>query len=58
MIFKGPRMVVFEFIENDKIIFSLAWNSMLTDYWKVRVYRKCGLFLSQKVDGKIIFTDY
>ena len=58
MIFKGPRMVAFEFIENDKIIFSLAWNSMLTDYWKVLVYRKCGLFLSQKVDGKIIFTDY
>ena len=58
MIFEGPRMVIFEFIENDKTIFSLAWNSMLTHYWKVLVYRKCGLFLSKKVGGRIIFTDY
>ena len=75
------------------MIFSLAWNTMFTDYqvvlvlnlsementvffepnsrWKYDIYRllksscfelfgdgKYGLFFSQKVDGKMIFTDY
>ena len=79
--------------KNDKMIFSLVWNAMLTDYWKVLVLNfpemeytvffepkswwkddiywlqessyfvlsgdgKYGLFLTQKVNGKMIFTDY
>ena len=48
--------------KNDKMIFSLAWNTMFGGYWKV-----LGLnffvdgntfFLSLKVDENIIFTDY
>ena len=74
------------------MIFSVAWNTMFSDYWKGSVLNfsemeirsflakklmerwylmitgkflfwtfrrlKYGLFWSQKVDGKIIFTDY
>ena len=77
--------------KNDKIILSLAWNTMFTDYWKVLVLKflemengiffepkswweddiywllksscfeffrdeKYGLFLSQNVNGKMIYT--
>ena len=44
------------------MIFSLAWNIMFTDNQKVVVLNvleiKNMLFLSQKVDGKMIFSDY
>ena len=46
--------MIFQFSKkNDNMIFSAAWNTMFTDYWKVLTY---ALFLSQKVDGKMIFT--
>ena len=48
--------------KNDEVIFSLAWNIMFTDNQKVVVLNfleiKNMLFLSQKVDGKMIFSDY
>ena len=84
--------MIFQFSKNDKMIFSVAWNTMFTDYWKVLILNfpeieiryfylkswwkhdiywllestcfelfrggKYGLFLSQKVDGKMMFTDY
>ena len=44
------------------MIFSLAWNIMFIDNWKVLVLNflemKDVVFLIQKVDGKMIFTDY
>ena len=43
-------------------VFSLAWNIMFTENYKVLVLNfweeKNGVFLSQKVDGNMIFTDY
>ena len=44
------------------MIFSLAWNIIFSDNWKVLVLKflemKNMVFLSQKVDGNMIFTDY
>ena len=43
------------------MIFSLAWNIIFSDNWKVLVLKflemKNMVFLSQKVDGNMIFTD-
>ena len=48
--------------ENDEVVFSLAWNTMFTDNKNVLVSNfleiKNMVFLSQRVDGKMIFTDY
>ena len=48
--------------ENNEAIFSLAWNIIFTDNLKVLVLKflemKNMVFLSQKVDGNMIFTDY
>ena len=42
--------------------FSLAWNIIISDNWKVLVSKflemKNTIFLSQKVDGNMILTDY
>ena len=44
------------------MIFSLAWNIIFSDNFKVLVLKfleiKNMVFLSQKVDGNMIFTDY
>ena len=44
-------------------MFSLVWNAMCTGYKKSSCFEifgdgKYGLSLSQKVDGKMIFTGY
>ena len=41
--------------KNDKRIFSLAWNIMFTDNYKILVLNFLG---AKNVDRKIIFTDY
>ena len=50
------------YIKNNEVIFSLAWNIIFSDNWKVLVLKflemKNMVFLSQKVDGNMIFTDY
>ena len=41
------------------MIFSLEVDIMFTDfYFEFFRDEKCGHFLSQKLDGKMIFTDY
>ena len=54
--------VVQLYIKNNEVIFSLAWNIIFSDNWKVLVLKflemKNMVFLSQKVDGNMIFTDY
>ena len=57
------RKRVFQlYIKNNEVIFSLAWNIIFSDNWKVLVLKflemKNMVFLSQKVDGNMIFTDY
>ena len=48
--------------KNNKAIFSLAWNIIFTDNLKVLFLKflemKNMVFLCQKVDGNMIFTDY
>ena len=48
--------------KNNEVIFSLVWNITFSDNWKVLALKYLGMknmvFLSQKVDGNIIFTDY
>ena len=43
-------------------MFSLAWNIIFSDNFNVLVLKfleiKNTVFLSQKVDGNMIFTDY
>ena len=43
-------------------MFSLAWNIIFSDNFNVLVLKFLGIkntvFLSQKVDGNMIFTDY
>ena len=54
--------VVQLYIKNNEVIFSLAWNIVFSDNFKVLVLKflqiKNMVFLSQKVDGNMIFTDY
>ena len=54
--------VVQLYIKNNEMIFSLAWNIIFSDNFKVLVLKfleiKNMVFLSQKVDGNMIFTDY
>ena len=54
--------VVQLYIKNNEVIFSLAWNIIFSDNWKVLVLKflevKNMVFLSQKVDGNMIFTDH
>ena len=54
--------VVQLYIKNNEVIFSLAWNIIFSDNWKVLVLKflemKNMVFLSQKVDGNMIFNDY
>ena len=54
--------VVQLYIKNNEVIFSLAWNIIFSDNFKVLVLKflemKNMVFLSQKVDGNMIFTDY
>ena len=53
--------VVQLYIKNNAVVFSLAWNIIFSDNFKVLVWKfleiKIMVFLSQKVDGNI-FTDY
>ena len=48
--------------KKNKVIFSLAWNIIFANNLKVLVLKFLGMknmiFLSQKVDGNMIFTDY
>ena len=48
--------------KNDEVVFSLAWNIMFTDNKNFLVLNfleiKNMVFLSQKVDGNMIFIDY
>ena len=48
--------------KNNEMLFSLAWNIIFSDNLKVLVLKllemKDMVFLSQKVDGNMIFTDY
>ena len=48
--------------KNNEVIFSLAWNIIFSDNWKVLVLKFLEIenmvFLSQKVDENMIFTDY
>ena len=50
------------YIKNNEVIFSLAWNIIFSDNLKVLVFKilemKDIVFLSQKVDGDMIFFDY
>ena len=50
------------YIKDNEVIFSLAWNIVFSDDFKVLVLKfleiKKMVFLSQKVDGNMIFTDY
>ena len=54
--------VVQLYIKNNEVIFSLAWNIIFSDNWKVLVLKflemKNMVFLSQKVHGNMIFTVY
>ena len=54
--------VVQIYIKNNEVIFSLAWNIIFSDNFKVLVLKflemKNMVFLSQKIDGNMIFTDY
>ena len=56
------KEVVQLYIKNNEVIFSLAWNIIFSDNWKVLVLKflemKNMVFLSQKVDGNMMFTDY
>ena len=48
--------------EKNEVIFSLAWSIIFTDNEKVLILNvleiKNMVFLSQKVDGNMIFIDY
>ena len=48
--------------KNDEVVFSVAWNIMFTDNENVLVLNflevKNMVFLSQKIDGNMIFTNY
>ena len=48
--------------KKNKVIFSLAWNIIFANNLKVLVLKFLGMknmiFLSQKVDGNMVFTDY
>ena len=50
------------YIKNNEVMFSLAWNIIFSDNFNVLVLKfleiKNTVFLSQKVDGNMIFTDY
>ena len=54
--------VVQLYIKNNEVIFSLAWNIIFSDNFRVLVLKflemKNMVFLSQKIDGNMIFTDY
>ena len=54
--------VVQLYIKNNEVMFSLAWNIIFSDNFNVLVLKFLGIkntvFLSQKVDGNMIFTDY
>ena len=54
--------VVQLYIKNNEVIFSLAWNIIFSDNFKVLVLKflemKNMVFLSQNVDGNMTFTDY
>ena len=56
------KKVVQLYIKNNEVIFSLAWNMIFSDNFKVLVLQffeiKNMVFLSRKVDGNMIFTDY
>ena len=56
------KRVVQLYIKNNEVTFSSAWNIILSDNFKVLVLKfleiKNMVFLSQKVDGNMIFTDY
>ena len=56
------KRVVQLYIKNNEVLFSLAWNIIFSDNLKVLVFKilemKDIVFLSQNVDGDMIFTDY
>ena len=56
------KEVVQLYIKNNEVIFSLAWNIIFSNNWKVLVLKfleiRNMVFLSQKIDGNMIFTDY
>ena len=48
--------------KSNEMLFPLAWNMIFSDNLKVLVVKFLGMkdmaFLSQKVDGNMVFTDY
>ena len=50
------------YIKNNEVLFSLAWNIIFSDNLKALVLKflqmKDMVFLSQIVDGNMIFTEY
>ena len=60
--YKMRKGAVQLYIKDNEVIFSLAWNIVFSDNFKVLVLKfleiKKMVFLSQKVDGNVIFTDY
>ena len=48
--------------KNNEVLFSLAWNIIFSDNLKVLVLKFLGMkdivFLSQKVDEKMVFINY
>ena len=61
MLFLEPKQMIFQFSKNGKMIFSVSWNTMFTDYRKVLVlnFSEVGnTIFKPKIDGKITFTDY
>ena len=55
------KRVVQPYIKNTEVIFSLGWNIVFSDNFKVLTLKflemKDMAFLSQKLDGNMIFTD-
>ena len=49
--------VVQLYIKNNEVRFSLAWNVIFSDKMKFLEIKNF-VFLSQKVDGNMILTDY
>ena len=56
------KRVVQLYIKSNEVLFSLAWNIIFSDKFKVLVLNfleiKDMVFLSQKFDRNMIFTDY
>ena len=60
--FENQQRWAFSSQKNGKMIFSRAWNTVFTDYWKFLALdfpeKETRSFLSWKYGGKMIFADY